>query len=103
MNYFDAKISTTKTQSGDIQYFAVICHADASEEQLLNVRNFIIHHSLRILFKSPTNQMWIVALRTEEGNYLQKLKGIKLVGGVNIDSKRLLEATQPIIITEDVR
>ncbi len=101
MSYFDAKINMTNAQPSDIQYFVVHCYPYASEEQLLNIKSFIVRHSLQVIFKSPTNHVWIAALKTENGNHLKKLKGIKLVGGININSGKFMEATQPIVITQN--
>jgi hypothetical protein len=102
MNFFDAKINIAKAHSCDVQYFVIVCYPNIPKEQLLNIKTFLIRYSLQIIFKSTSNHFWIAALKTEDGNKLKKLRGIKMIGGVNIDSEKLLKATQPVIITQYV-
>lgn len=98
MNTFGAKVDFKVHSSNDIQYCLVQCQKVVTEEQLIRIASFIRSNSLQQVFNSVDQKIWVVALKTEQMDQLRRFGGIKLVGGINIDPKKLLGMLKPVVV-----
>ncbi len=97
MNAFGAKVDIKVSSSKDIQYCLVLCHNNISQEALGKIAAFVNQNSHQLVFKSADQRMWVVALKAADSDRLRQFRGIKLVGGININAAKLLKTLQPVV------
>ena len=96
MDTFGAEI-TIKKNATDVQYCIVLCHNSIDEDDLSRVKTFINRQNLQVVFSSAESMMWVVAMKTGDIEILKRYNGIKHVGGVNIDAKKMLNILKPVV------